>query len=74
MTEIEKEGYKIAFNHILESSFDILRSNGYSVNYKVNRKVGSSGRSGRGLKCRIGAPKWIFFKPRILSILNIYYI
>ena len=28
MTEIEKEGYKIAFNH-LESSFDILRSNGY---------------------------------------------
>lgn len=28
MSDIEKEGYKIAFNH-LESSFDICRSNGF---------------------------------------------
>jgi hypothetical protein len=28
MSELEKEGYKIAFNH-LESSFDIYRSNGF---------------------------------------------
>ena len=29
MSELEKEGYKIAFNH-LESSFDIYRSNGFN--------------------------------------------
>jgi len=28
MSDLEKEGYKIAFNH-LESSFDIYRSNGF---------------------------------------------
>ena len=28
MSDIEKEGYKIAFNHV-ESSFDIYRSNGF---------------------------------------------
>lgn len=28
MSNLEKEGYKIAFNH-LESSFDIYRSNGF---------------------------------------------
>jgi hypothetical protein len=28
MTDIEKVGYRIAFNH-LESSFDIYRSNGF---------------------------------------------
>jgi len=28
LTDIEKVGYKIAFNH-LESSFDICRSNGF---------------------------------------------
>ena len=28
MSVLEKEGYKIAFNH-LESSFDIYRSNGF---------------------------------------------
>ena len=30
MSELEKVGYKIAFNH-LESSFDIYRSNGFKV-------------------------------------------
>jgi len=30
MSDIEKVGYKIAFNH-LESSFDIYRSNGFKV-------------------------------------------
>lgn len=36
MTELEKEGYKIAFNH-LESSFDIYRSNGFK-NWKGKTK------------------------------------
>lgn len=36
MTDMEKVGYKIAFNH-LESSFDIYRSNGFKQ-YKGKSK------------------------------------
>jgi len=37
MDEINKQAYNIAFNH-LESSFDILRSNGYKE-WKNSKKV-----------------------------------